>query len=122
MLDLSRTCWIGLLSSALSYRTANGALIVAGGLGSTTGAIVAATFLTLLPEGLRSAFTALGGGNASLAQKVDQIRMPIYGLLLVIFIIYMPKGILGKLLELLDRRRPGTPPPGRLQPASEAAD
>ena len=41
--------------------------------------------------------------------------------LLVIFIIYMPKGILGKLLELAHRRA-GTPPPGRLRPASEAAD
>jgi hypothetical protein len=38
----------------------------------------------------------------------------------VIFIIYMPKGILGKLLELLERGF-GTPPPGRLQPARELA-
>jgi branched-chain amino acid transport system permease protein len=44
-----------------------------------------------------------------------------YGLMLVLFIIYMPKGILGKILELHSRRGPGTPP-GRLRPASEAAD
>ncbi|HEY8212023.1 MAG TPA: branched-chain amino acid ABC transporter permease [Myxococcaceae bacterium] len=70
-------------------------MIVAGGLGSTTGAIVAAVALTLLPEGLRSLFTALGGGNADLAQKVDQIRMPIYGLLLVVLMLARPQGLFG---------------------------
>ena len=36
-------------------------MVVAGGLGSTTGAIVAAVFLTLLPEALRTLFLQLGG-------------------------------------------------------------
>src|SRR5262249_20348161 len=40
-------------------------MIVAGGLGSTTGAIVAAVILTLLPEGLRSLFTTIGGGESA---------------------------------------------------------
>jgi len=70
-------------------------MIVAGGLGSTTGAFTAAVFLTLLPEGMRSLFTTLGGGDPSLAQKVDQIRMPIYGVLLVIIMLTRPKGIFG---------------------------
>ena len=70
-------------------------MVVAGGLGSTTGAIVAAVFLTLLPEALRSTFTALSGGQASLAQKVDQIRMPIYGLLLVLLMLVRPQGLFG---------------------------
>jgi hypothetical protein len=42
--------------------------------------------------------------------------------MLVLFIIYMPKGILGKLLELWSRRGAGGTPPGRLRPAPEAAD
>ncbi|HLL51970.1 MAG TPA: branched-chain amino acid ABC transporter permease [Myxococcaceae bacterium] len=70
-------------------------MVVLGGLGSTTGAIVAAVFLTLLPEALRTAFTALGGGDASLAQKVDQIRMPVYGVLLVILMLARPQGLFG---------------------------
>src|SRR6185436_1796600 len=70
-------------------------MIVAGGLGSTTGAMVAAVVLTLLPEGMRSLFTAIGGGDASLAQKVDQIRMPIYGLLLVVLMLSRPQGLFG---------------------------
>src|SRR5262249_52851129 len=36
-------------------------MVVAGGLGSTTGAIVAAVVLTLLPEALRSLFLQIGG-------------------------------------------------------------
>ena len=70
-------------------------MIVAGGLGSTTGAIVAAVFLTLLPEGLRSLFLKLGGGDASLAQKVDQVRMPIYGMLLVVIMLTRSQGLFG---------------------------
>ncbi len=70
-------------------------MIVAGGLGSTTGAIVAAVILTLLPEGLRTLFLQLGGGDASLAQKVDQIRMPIYGALLVVIMLTRSQGIFG---------------------------
>src|SRR5262245_2036682 len=69
-------------------------MIVAGGLGSTTGAIVAAVFLTLLPEAMRSAFQA-GGGGGSIAQKVDQIRMPVYGILLVVLMLARPQGMFG---------------------------
>jgi branched-chain amino acid transport system permease protein len=82
-------------------------MIVAGGLGSTTGAIVAAVFLTLLPEGLRSLFLQIGGGDASLAQKVDQVRMPIYGLLLVVIMLTRSQGIFGthEAWDLWKRRR-----------------
>jgi branched-chain amino acid transport system permease protein len=69
-------------------------MVVAGGLGSTTGAIIAAVFLTLLPEGLRSFFLAVTGDGA-LAQKVEQIRMPIYGLLLVALMLLRPQGLFG---------------------------
>jgi branched-chain amino acid transport system permease protein len=87
-------------------------MVVLGGLGSTTGAIVAAVFLTLLPEALRSAFAILGAGG-SLAQKVDQIRMPVYGLLLVALMLLRPQGLFGArefwevLPRWLPRRRKG---------------
>jgi len=88
-------------------------MVVAGGLGSTTGAIVAAVALTLLPEGLRSGFTALGQGSDELVQKADQIRMPIYGLLLVVLMLARPQGLFGTrelwdvLPRWLPRRRKG---------------
>jgi branched-chain amino acid transport system permease protein len=82
-------------------------MVVAGGLGSTTGAFTAAVFLTLLPEGMRSLFTQLGGSDASLAQKVDQIRMPIYGALLVLIMLSRPQGIFGthEAWELFKRKK-----------------
>lgn len=70
-------------------------MVVAGGLGSTSGAILAAIVLTLLPEVLRSAFVTLGRGDASLAQMADQIRMPIYGILLVLLMLLRPQGMFG---------------------------
>lgn len=69
-------------------------MVVAGGLGSTTGAIVAAVLLTLLPEALRSLFLQVSG-DGMLAQKVEQIRMPIYGLLLVVIMLVRPQGLFG---------------------------
>jgi branched-chain amino acid transport system permease protein len=87
-------------------------MIVLGGLGSTTGAIVAAVVLTLLPEAMRSLFTALGA-EGSLAQRVDQIRMPVYGLLLVALMLLRPQGLFGTrelwdvLPRWLPRRRKG---------------
>jgi branched-chain amino acid transport system permease protein len=84
-------------------------VMVAGGLGSTTGAIVAAMVLTLLPEALRSLFLNIGA-DASLAQKVDQIRMPIYGILLVILMLVRPQGLFGtkEIWDVLPRWWPGT--------------
>ena len=69
-------------------------IIVAGGLGSTTGAVVAAVFLTLLPEALRSLFIGMGV-SADVAQVVDQARMPIYGILLVLIMLLRPQGLFG---------------------------
>ena len=70
-------------------------MIVAGGLGSTTGAFTAAVFLTLLPEVMRTVFGSLGSDDTSLSQKVDQVRKPIYGVLLVIIMLTRPQGIFG---------------------------
>ncbi|MBI3185393.1 MAG: branched-chain amino acid ABC transporter permease [Myxococcales bacterium] len=93
-------------------------MVVAGGLGSTTGAILAAVMLTLLPEGLRSLFLAVGGGDASLAQKVDQVRMPVYGVLLVVLMLVRPQGLFGtkEIWDVLPKwlprlpRAPNSPP------------
>jgi branched-chain amino acid transport system permease protein len=70
-------------------------MVVAGGLGSTTGAIVAAVFLTLLPEGLRELFGRVSAPESGLGQKAEQIRMPIYGLLLVVLMLVRPQGLFG---------------------------
>jgi branched-chain amino acid transport system permease protein len=85
--------------------------VIAGGMFVQLGPTVGAVFTLLLAETLR----------VSVGHDVHGLDGTIYGLMLVLFIIYMPKGILGKVLELWPRRGPGATPPGRLQPASEAA-
>jgi branched-chain amino acid transport system permease protein len=55
-------------------------MVVLGGMGSITGSIIAAVVLTLLPEALRS---------------LDQYRLIVYALALVIVMIVRPRGLLG---------------------------
>lgn len=56
------------------------AMVVLGGMGSFTGAIIAAILLTALPEVLR---------------MVSEYRMVIYSLLIIVMMIVRPKGLLG---------------------------
>jgi branched-chain amino acid transport system permease protein len=67
---------------------------IAGGMFVMLGPTVGALLLLFLSESLR---IVLG----SQSQGVDQL---IYGALLILFIIYMPKGILGTLLARFDQK------------------
>ncbi len=71
------------------------AMVVLGGMGSVSGAVLAAIVLTLMPEMLR---------------VVKDFRMVIYSLMLVVLMITRPQGLLGtreiSLAWLLRRRRP----------------
>ena len=60
-------------------------MIVLGGIGSITGAVVGATTLTILPEVLRG-----------FDQEFPGLRMVIYSLLLILFMIFRPQGLLGR--------------------------
>jgi branched-chain amino acid transport system permease protein len=68
--------------------------VIAGGMFVMLGPTVGAAFTLLLAEGLRLAW-----GN-----RFPALDSTIYGLMLVLFIIYMPKGILGAALEALRKR------------------
>jgi branched-chain amino acid transport system permease protein len=78
---------------------------IAGGMFVMLGPTVGAVFTLLLQEGLRLAL-----GDAF--KQFPALDLAIYGLMLVLFIIYMPKGILGAALEWCARRRatPATAP------------
>ena len=78
--------------------------VIAGGMFVQLGPTVGALFTLLLAETLRVA----------VGHDVHGLDGTIYGLMLVLFIIYMPKGILGKLLELW-------PPPLRRAPRPAAS-
>jgi len=56
------------------------AMVILGGMGSTVGVVIAAIILTLLPELLRG---------------VEQFRMIIYSLLLIIMMLLRPQGLFG---------------------------
>jgi branched-chain amino acid transport system permease protein len=55
-------------------------MVVLGGLGSISGASIAAIIVTLLPEWLRG---------------LDQYRMIIWALALILMMIFRPQGLLG---------------------------
>ncbi len=61
-------------------------MVVLGGLGSITGAVLAAVLLTALPEILRS----------SLGAEFNQYRLVTYALLLIILMLVRPQGIFGR--------------------------
>jgi branched-chain amino acid transport system permease protein len=68
--------------------------VIAGGMFVMLGPTVGAAFTLLLAEGLRLAF-----GN-----RYPALDTTLYGVMLVLFIIYMPKGILGAALDLFRRQ------------------
>jgi branched-chain amino acid transport system permease protein len=76
-------------------------MIVLGGIGSITGAALGATIVTIMPEALRS-----------LDQQFPGMRMVLYALLLILFMIFRPQGLLGRrelsLRWLWRRSRPAT--------------
>ncbi len=69
--------------------------VIAGGMFVMLGPTVGAVFLLALSETLRIAI-----GN-----QIHGLDLLIYGVLLILFIIYLPKGILGTLLERTGGRR-----------------
>jgi len=80
---------------AISLQMVFGA--IAGGMFVMLGPTVGAAFTLLLAEGLRLAF-----GN-----KYPALDSTIYGAMLVLFIIYMPKGILGAILSRFGAKQGG---------------
>jgi branched-chain amino acid transport system permease protein len=60
-------------------------MIVLGGVGSITGAVLGATTLTILPEVLRG-----------FDQEFPGLRMVMYALLLILMMIFRPQGLLGR--------------------------
>lgn len=60
-------------------------MIILGGLGSTTGAVVGAIILGVLPELLRN-----------ISETVSEWRMVIYSVLLIVLMLARPNGIFGK--------------------------
>ena len=78
-------------------------MVVLGGLGSISGSIIAATVLTILPEGLRYA--------KELLHTDKDPRMVIYSIMLIVLMLTRPQGLFGRreLWQVLPRRKDAVP-------------
>jgi branched-chain amino acid transport system permease protein len=63
-------------------------MVVLGGLGSITGAVLAAIILTALPEVLRASLGTVSG--------LDQYRLVTYAFVLIVLMLVRPQGIFGR--------------------------
>ncbi|MBL8703027.1 MAG: branched-chain amino acid ABC transporter permease [Alphaproteobacteria bacterium] len=79
--------------------------VIAGGMWVMLGPTFGAFFTQMLAEGLRVAIQGSATLKSLLGASALALDTAVYGLLLILFIIYMPKGILGTLAEHRARRR-----------------
>ena len=68
-------------------------MIIIGGLGSILGSIFGAVFVTLLPEVLRLATGALADSFPALTTLFAALRMGVFGLAIVLFLVFEPDGM-----------------------------
>ncbi len=68
-------------------------IIVIGGLGSTLGSVYGAIFIILFPEILAELSTVLGHGYPRLLTAFAYLRQFIFGLVIVLFLIFRPEGL-----------------------------
>ncbi len=72
------------------------AMIIIGGLGSVLGSILGAAFVTLLPIVIRWIMEGFGGlffNTAELSSIIASLRLVIFGLLIIVFLVLEPEGL-----------------------------
>lgn len=72
------------------------AMIIIGGLGSVTGSILGAAFITLLPVVTRRALAVAGGlagGGFDAAGVLPEVRLCLFGALIILFLVAEPEGL-----------------------------
>ncbi len=73
------------------------AAVVVGGRATTLGSILGALFMTLMPEFLRFLLESAAGPGADLAGLLSPLREIIFGGLIIGFLIFEPRGLVGLL-------------------------
>lgn len=69
------------------------AMIIIGGLGGVQGAVMGAAFITLLPEILGTGASLFAGAYPELSLHILALKEGIFGLVLVLFLIFEPEGL-----------------------------
>jgi branched-chain amino acid transport system permease protein len=95
--------------------------VIAGGMWVMLGPTVGAVFTQVLSEVLRVTIQSSAPLQKIFGSAVLALDTMIYGLLLILFIIYMPKGILGTLMEWWSRKSTPAKPKAAPSEASRTA-
>ncbi|HZU88913.1 MAG TPA: branched-chain amino acid ABC transporter permease, partial [Stellaceae bacterium] len=72
------------------------AMVIIGGLGSILGSIFGAVFITVLPIVTRLFLTQFGDvlfSQATIANMVSELRLVLFGILIILFLIVEPEGL-----------------------------
>ena len=69
------------------------AMIIVGGLGSIAGAVYGAVFMSLLPVLIRNVANSLEGSVPFLAKQLPAIQNAVFGLIIIVFLIFEPRGL-----------------------------
>lgn len=68
-------------------------MIIVGGLGSVLGSVLGACVITLLPEILRLASSALSGHYPGMVELFASVKMGVFGLTIILFLVFEPAGL-----------------------------
>lgn len=72
------------------------AILIVGGLGSVLGVVLGTIFVVLLPEAVRLLFGVFGSGaEALLSTGVHEVKSILYGLVIILFLRFEPRGLVG---------------------------
>ncbi|WP_462324810.1 branched-chain amino acid ABC transporter permease [Desulfoplanes sp.] len=72
------------------------AMIIVGGMGSVTGSILGAIFITLLPEILNVLSGSMSGIFPDLSAMIIPLKEGVFGLVVILFLIFEPEGLIRK--------------------------
>lgn len=70
-------------------------ICIVGGLGTVLGTIFGTIFMTLLPEMLQVGLSALAVSFPDLVSRAGYLRTTLFGLLIVLFTVFAPRGLFG---------------------------
>ncbi|GAC1536705.1 MAG: branched-chain amino acid ABC transporter permease [Myxococcales bacterium] len=80
-------------------------MIIVGGLGSVLGSILGACVITLLPELLRLGSSALAGHYPGMVELFASLKMGVFGLTIILFLVFEPEGLAARWRSLRNWRK-----------------
>lgn len=79
------------------------AAVIVGGRASIIGSILGAVFMTLAPELLQVGIEKVGGEGLDMARYSAPLREILFGLMIVLFLVFEPRGLVGFVQRLLGK-------------------